>query len=104
MTIQDLGSIGELVAAVATVATLVYLAAQIRQNSVLIRSSTYHASNNWNLTALSAIAQSPQTAATFNKGLAGREKLDEGERGQFAVLLTLLFGGFSQQYQSYQAG
>jgi hypothetical protein len=33
VTIQDLGSIGELVAALATVATLIYLAAQIRQNT-----------------------------------------------------------------------
>ena len=36
MTIQDLGSIGELVGAVATVATLLYLAVQIRGLSALI--------------------------------------------------------------------
>jgi hypothetical protein len=33
MTIQDLGSLGELVAALATLVTLVYLATQIRQNT-----------------------------------------------------------------------
>ena len=33
VTIQDLGSIGEFVAAIATVATLVYLAIQIRSNT-----------------------------------------------------------------------
>jgi hypothetical protein len=33
VTIQDLGSIGEFVAAIATLATLVYLAVQIRQNT-----------------------------------------------------------------------
>jgi hypothetical protein len=33
MTIQDLGSLGELLAAMATIATLIYLAAQIRQNT-----------------------------------------------------------------------
>ncbi len=37
MTIQDLGSLGELIAAVATVATLVYLALQIRQNTHTLR-------------------------------------------------------------------
>jgi len=104
VTIQDLGSIGEIVAAVATIATLVYLAVQIRQNSVLIRGSTYQASNNWNLSALSAIAQSPEAAATFEKGLSGNEKLAPGERTQFAVIMALLFGGFSQQYESYRAG
>jgi hypothetical protein len=39
MTIQDLGSIGELIAAVATVATLIYLAAQIRQNTSTMKTS-----------------------------------------------------------------
>ncbi len=39
MTIQDLGSIGELVAAIATVATLAYLALQIRQNTTALRYS-----------------------------------------------------------------
>jgi len=33
ITIQDLGSIGELIAAIATIATLAYLAIQIRQNT-----------------------------------------------------------------------
>jgi hypothetical protein len=39
MTIQDLGSVGELIAAVATVATLIYLAAQIRQNTATMKTS-----------------------------------------------------------------
>ena len=33
MTIQDLGSLGELLAAIATIATLIYLARQIHQNT-----------------------------------------------------------------------
>ena len=37
MTIQDLGSIGELIAAIATVATLIYLAVQIRANTTALR-------------------------------------------------------------------
>ncbi len=40
MTIQDLGSIGEFVAAIATLATLVYLAVQIRQNTASVRSAS----------------------------------------------------------------
>ena len=41
MTIQDLGSLGELIAAVATVATLVYLAIQLKQNTLALRSQTF---------------------------------------------------------------
>lgn len=37
MTIQDLGSLGEFVAALATIVTLIYLAIQIRQNTRSVR-------------------------------------------------------------------
>ena len=41
MTVQDLGSLGELIAAVATVTTLVYLAIQLKQNTRELRSQTF---------------------------------------------------------------
>ena len=40
MNIQDLGSIGEFVAAIATIATLIYLALQIRQSSRSVDAAT----------------------------------------------------------------
>ena len=40
MNIQDLGAIGELLAAIATIATLIYLATQIKQNTNALKSST----------------------------------------------------------------
>ena len=39
MTIQDLGSVGELIAAIATIATLAYLAIQIRQSAKVARAN-----------------------------------------------------------------
>ena len=41
MTLQDLGSLGEFVAAIATLATLGYLALQIRTNTRAVRASTF---------------------------------------------------------------
>ena len=38
MTIQDFGSLGELVAAIATFVALAYLAVQIRENTKAVRS------------------------------------------------------------------
>jgi hypothetical protein len=40
MSIQDLGAIGELIAACATVVTLLYLAVQIRQNNRSLQEAT----------------------------------------------------------------
>ena len=41
MTVQDLGSLGELIAAVATVATRVYTAIQLKQTTHALRSQTF---------------------------------------------------------------
>ena len=41
MTIQNLGSLGEFIAAIATLVTLVYLALQIRQNTKTVRSTAF---------------------------------------------------------------
>jgi hypothetical protein len=46
MTIQDLGAIGELIAAVATVGTLIYLSIQIRQNTKAIAGASIDAITN----------------------------------------------------------
>ena len=43
MTIEALGSIGELVAAIATIATLFYLATQIRHSSEATRGASQQA-------------------------------------------------------------
>ena len=47
MTIQDLGSLGELIAALATVLTLGYLALQLRQNAKALRSQTFQQSSQY---------------------------------------------------------
>ena len=41
MTLQDLGNIGEFVGAIGVIASLVYLAVQIRQNTTSVRASTF---------------------------------------------------------------
>src|SRR5262245_46033058 len=67
VTIQDLGSIGELVAAAATVATLAYLAIQVRQNTRALRSSTFQQiSMDMSLLA-GTIAGDPDLAAIIVK-------------------------------------
>ena len=76
MTIQDLGSIGELVAALATVATLAYLAIQIRQNTLQLEQSTlagraaaYHQANEQSWLAVIAVAQEDKDLESHGKFL-----------------------------------
>ena len=46
MPIQEVGSIGELIAAIATIITLVYLAFQIHQNTRAVKASMLEATGS----------------------------------------------------------
>ena len=58
MTIQDLGSLGELIGSVAVLATLVYLALQTRQNTLAIAAQVDAARMNISMSLNMAIASS----------------------------------------------
>jgi len=80
MSIQDLGSIGELIAALATLATLIYLAVQIRQNTRAIKSATFQ-----NITAemgknVQPISENADLAAILVKGVPDPGSLTAEER------------------------
>ena len=62
MTLQDLGNLGELVAAIAKVLTLGYLAIQLRQKTRALRTQTFQQSSmDMSLTA-NAIASGGELA------------------------------------------
>lgn len=79
MTIQDLGSIGELIAAIATVATLAYLAVQIRQNTLSNRDANVRTTHDMILRVNSAVIDNPEMADLLLCGSAGPENLDPAE-------------------------
>ena len=80
MTLQDLGSIGEFVAAVATVATLIYLAIQIRTSNRLSRAEASRAPNS-DLNSLNAAFG---TDPVFRAGM--RQVLNGAKRGDFHMI------------------
>ena len=83
MTIQDLGSLGELIAAIATVGTLAYLAVQIRQSNVSARAQSRQtlidtwASANWDL------VRDPRMLRAFAAGLAQWPDLSSEDKTVF---------------------
>ncbi len=86
MTIQDLGSIGELVAAIATVATLAYLALQIKHSKVSTTSANVlNAIQSFN-PVNTAVGSDPDLARLFNRGVSDFASLDETERAQYGYI------------------
>ena len=88
MTIEQFGSIGELVGALATVATLAYLAVQIRANTRMMRTQASHVSQAQNSQLAMGIARDQQLAGIFRRGLASFDSLEPDEQIQFVFLFS----------------
>jgi hypothetical protein len=103
MTIQDLGSLGELIAAIATVATLGYLAVQIRQNTRSVRASSRLAvTQTYN--EHSRLRLDPSVNRAYLKGLRAYPDLPLEERGIFANLLSDHYVFFQGVFALHEEG
>ena len=104
MTIQDWGSIGELIAAIATVATLFYLAMQIRANTVALKlESRRHdviAANAY----ITSVIEHPDVARLFTDGMRAPESLSREDFMRFAFLMGQFVGAEAVHYDEVQTG
>jgi hypothetical protein len=87
MSIQDLGALGELVAAVATVATLLYLALQIRQNNRNLEEATSASVNQGYASINSRLSSDEQFAEIFIRGREDLEALSPVELERFRAFV-----------------
>jgi hypothetical protein len=104
MTLQDLGSIGEFVGAIAVVVSLVYLAVQIRQNTRSVRASTYHAVLDSNRSDNELILVHPHLERVYRVGRRDPTVLTEEERPLFRHLLAQLLLNHEMMFLHYQHG
>ena len=88
MTITELGSLGELVGAGATVATLLYLAIQIRANTKMMNAQSDHARHQLSSQINVVLAQDPQLAGVFRRGLESFDALEPDEQVQFTFTMA----------------
>ena len=87
MTIEELGSLGELVAAVATIITLAYLALQIRQNTITSRASTVQETARFSTSLAQSLYVDPELALLFDRGRQDLTQLSDAERSRFSYIM-----------------
>jgi hypothetical protein len=105
VTIQDLGSIGELIAAIATVATLLYLASQIRSNTISMKAEARRAARIDAAAATRLIAGSDGTAEVFRQGLADPKSLSATQKVRFQFLISeVVFGPLETAEKEWRMG
>ena len=99
------GNIGEFVAAVGVIVSLIYLALQIRQNTSSIRASAFHESAGHAADFNRAIGQEKETAHVFRTGLDGLDRLeDDDDRFRFLMLLLAMFRLYENVFFQHRAG
>ena len=100
VTVQDYGSIGELIGAIATVATLAYLASQIRQNTRAVRAAAVDSTISHSFNVRKSIYESEALTRIYNSGSHDPEALSEEDLVRIRLLyhnmLLTLSNIFSQ--------
>jgi hypothetical protein len=104
VTVEQFGSIGEVIGALATVATLAYLAVQIRANTRLMRAQSRYASNTGISDVAMALAHDKQLAGVFRRGLANTDSLEPDELIQFTFLMSRFLSVVEQVFLDVDAG
>jgi len=104
LTLQDLGSIGELIAAIATIATLAFLAAQIRQSNQAGRTAAElelpQRFAEWH----ARVSAQPELARIWDAAADDFESLEPDEIRRFRWIVAELFLVFESQYYAYRGG
>ena len=101
MTIEDLGNLGELIAAIATVATLIYLAQQIRRNSKSTEGASAQAILELEVTTYALKAQ---YANVYRRGCANILDLDDDEKVVFEQVVSSEMSLFNSAFIQEQNG
>ncbi len=108
LSIQDLGSIGELVAAVATIATLIYLAIQIRHNTNQTRLLAVRDSSDQFTNFALTIGSTPELRSamirvrTFSE--ERRDDLSTEDWLNIEMVLRAVFNTANKDFMTYKSG
>ncbi len=104
LTLEGLGSIGELIGGLAVAVSLVYLAIQVRQGTKTTRAEMLQQHSLSLQSTLLAIGSDAQASRVLNAGLRSWDDLSEEEPGQFSLMMAGTFQGFESVFYQYRSG
>ena len=111
MNWDAIGAIAELLGAIGVIASLVYLATQIRQsreqmsqNTQALRAATYQQFREEISQAYSGPVGTPELLRTLRSGFANFQQLDDEDAFQFDFWARRLMDGYDNAYYQYRVG
>ena len=104
MTIQDWGAIGEIIGAIATIATLIYLATQIRQNTRALQATSMDSTTKMANEIRANLFADPEVARIYYGGLRDVSSLSDVDRERFRLIMTNALWALWNTYSQSQLG
>jgi len=104
MSIDDLGNFGELIAAVATIATLIFLALQIRHSNRAARTSAEIELPQKFAEWVAHVSSQPEQLRIWDLAAEDSASLNPAEVSQFRWTVAELFLVFEAQYFAHKGG
>ena len=104
MNWDAIGALAELAGALGVIASLVYLAIQIRQNTRSARETAWHSGLRELQQFRSLIAQDPEVARIYREGLRDLKSLSDDDRWRFGALMQSIFSVFETAFRTRREG
>ena len=104
MNWDAIGAIGELIGAAAVIATLIYLAQQIKDSARASRSAAVTDATNAIQALYQELGTNSRSSEHFLKGLTQYESMSESEQFQWLMLMHSWFIGFQRSFFLSQEG
>lgn len=104
MTLEQLGSIGELVGAIGVIISLVYLALQIRTNTEAERTSTYQSIVSDFGALNNTMASTPELSHLFVRAMEDYHQLSPDEKARISQLFFQCFRFFENMFYQQRKG
>jgi hypothetical protein len=101
---EALGAVAELLGALGVIASLIYLAVQIRQNTTAVRSSTYQALTDSSMNFSALVAGDPSLTLLFDLGMSDFLALDHEEQVRFGFLMQSYVRMLENSFHQHRDG
>jgi len=104
MNWESLGAVSEFVAAIAVVASLLYLAIQVRDTKNTTQSATYFQATEYVNAIFLSIAESPELSRIYFLGNADPSKLTPDELPRYMIIVGSIFARYNNYYLQHENG
>ncbi len=104
MNWDAIGAIGEILGAIAVLGTLIYLAAQIRQNTAAVTTATYESMVSGITDVNLVVVGNPEVTSILNRGARDPHSLDDDEAYRYTTLMRCWANQWLKQLRLFEEG